>query len=117
MLVAQPETDVRAEHVRRPEDPVPRWSSTTRSRVASAGAMFVARRSTNGIAACPGPPARPMTAVLVGFAAARRGRAGPADDRRVGRIRRRHAALDAERQRAGGGARWVERDGEVAALV
>src|SRR4051812_11733551 len=72
MLVAQPDTDARAEHVRRPDDPVPRWSSTTRSRVASAGAMFVAMRSTNGIAAWPGPPARPMTAVAVGFAGATR---------------------------------------------
>src|SRR3954469_21375281 len=72
MLVAQPDTDARGAHVRRPDDPVPRWSSTTRSRVASAGAMFVAMRSTNGIAAWPGPPARPMTAVAVGFADATR---------------------------------------------
>src|SRR3954453_10084665 len=72
MLVAQPDTDARPEHVRRPDEPVPRWSSTTRSRVASAGAMFAAMRSTNGIAAWPGPPARPMTAVAVGFAGATR---------------------------------------------
>jgi hypothetical protein len=41
-----------------------------RSRVPSAGAMFVAIFCANGIAACPGPPARPTTAVPVGFVAA-----------------------------------------------
>ena len=45
------------------------------------------------------------------------GAAGQADDRRVRRVRRRDAALDAQRQRAGGGAGRVDRDGEVAALV
>src|SRR5919109_4082778 len=51
----------------RPDDPVPRWSKTTRSRVASAGAMFRAIFEANGIAAWPGPPARPMTAMRDGL--------------------------------------------------
>src|SRR3954470_22922047 len=72
MLVAQPDTVIRPEHVRRPDEPVPRWSSTTRSRVASAGAMFVAMRSTNGIAARPGRPGGPTPPVAVGYAGATR---------------------------------------------
>src|ERR687886_1292924 len=54
----------------RPEAPVPRWSKTTRSRVVRAGAMFAWIFAANGIAAWPGPPARPMTAVWVGLLAA-----------------------------------------------
>src|SRR3954447_17975012 len=67
MLVAQPDTVVALGQRSAPDWPVPRWSSTTRSRVASAGAMFSAIFCANGMAAWPGPPARPITAVLAGF--------------------------------------------------
>src|SRR4051812_19920155 len=50
-----------------PDAPVPRWSKTTRSRPASAGAMSASSFEANGIAAWPGPPARPMTAVSDGL--------------------------------------------------
>src|SRR3954462_5313801 len=50
-----------------PDEPVPRWSRTTRSRPASAGAMSASSLEANGIAAWPGPPARPMTALSDGL--------------------------------------------------
>src|ERR1700750_184750 len=72
MLCAHPAGVARPEHDSSPDDPVPRWSNTTRSRVPIAGAMFVAIFAANGIAAWPGPPARPITAEFVGLLAAGR---------------------------------------------
>ena len=53
--------------VSRPELPVPRWSKTSRSRVASAGPRIDANSVATGIAAWPGPPASATTAVAVGL--------------------------------------------------
>ena len=54
---------------RRPDSPVPRWSKTTRSREASAGARISAKSRAAGSAACPGPPASATTAARVGLSA------------------------------------------------
>ena len=83
---------------RRPELPVPRWSKTSRSRVASAGAED-RRELGRERAAPPGPGRRPAPTT------ARRGRVARGDD-----------ALDAQRHRARDGAGAVERDRELAAL-
>jgi hypothetical protein len=57
----------KAGQVRRPELPVPRWSKTSRSRVAMAGARIDANSGEAGSAAWPGPPARATTALAVGL--------------------------------------------------
>ena len=80
-----------------PDEPVPRWSKTSRSRVASAGAMFSA--------SFDGERDRRLARA-----------AGEPDHGRVGRVARRDAALDVQRQRAAGGARGVERHRELPAL-
>src|SRR5262249_22997489 len=72
MVAAQRAGVERPGHCSSPDEPVPPWSKTRRSRVPVAGAMCVAIFEANGIAAWPGPPARPITAEFVGLLAAGR---------------------------------------------
>ena len=69
-MLASPASPSSAEHDRAPEEPVPRWSKTIRSRPTSAGAIALCSSRASGIAACPGPPASATTAVSLGAAPA-----------------------------------------------